>query len=136
MKKKNFYIVRYYRGSECIFATQLTKKQTEQYKAFIENIHENEAGGFTVWYRMNLDMPNWLRTKILIEMEYYKLNKENDEQLVECYLTLQDIKVLHNACLDITKNFPEMIGYEAIRGKLEFYIKDVEFEHQNPTPLT
>jgi hypothetical protein len=66
-------------------------------------------------------------------MEYYKLNKETNDQIVECYLTLQDIKVLHNACLDITKNFPEMIGYEEIRYRLEFYIKDVEFEQQYPT---
>lgn len=55
MKKKNFQIVRYYRGSECIFATQLTSKQAKQYNDFVESIHENETGGVTIWYRMNLE---------------------------------------------------------------------------------
>ena len=66
-------------------------------------------------------------------MNYYKLNPETDDTAVDLFLTLQDVKVLHNACVDITNQYPEMVGYERIREKLEFYIKDTEFEIENPT---
>jgi hypothetical protein len=66
-------------------------------------------------------------------MEYHKLDPDTDHLPVELHLILQDIKVLHNACVDITNQYPEMVGYERIREKLEFYIKDTLFEHENPT---
>lgn len=66
-------------------------------------------------------------------MEYTKLNTETDNTPVELFLTLQDVKVLHNACIDILNNYPQMVGYDRIREKLEFYIKDVEFDLENPT---
>jgi hypothetical protein len=56
MKKKNFHIVRYYRGSKCIFATNITKKQARQYSNFIDDAYMNDGGGITVWYRMNLEI--------------------------------------------------------------------------------
>lgn len=56
MKKKNFYIVRYYRGSKLIFATTLTKKQARQYSNFVDEAYLNDGGGVTVCYRMNLEI--------------------------------------------------------------------------------
>lgn len=66
-------------------------------------------------------------------MEYYKLNPDTDALNVEMYLTLQDVKVLYNLCVDVVSQYPEMSGHDRIREKLQWYIKDTEFEHENPT---
>ena len=59
-------------------------------------------------------------------MEYKKLNKQTDEIPVEMVISLQDVKVLYNACVDINKQFPEMIGYTKLAEKLGKHIDDVE----------
>lgn len=59
-------------------------------------------------------------------MEYKKLNKQTDEIPVEMVMSLQDVKVLYNACVDINKSFPEMIGYTKLAEKLGKHIDDVE----------
>lgn len=53
--KKNFHIVRHYLNEECVFAVTLTESQAVQYGQYVENLNRNEAGGITVWYRMELD---------------------------------------------------------------------------------
>ena len=59
-------------------------------------------------------------------MEYRKLNTENNLTLVDMTLYLQDVKVLYNACVDINKQFPEMIGYIKLAEKLQIIIDEKE----------
>ena len=59
-------------------------------------------------------------------MEYRKLNTENNLTLVDMTLYLQDVKVLYNACVDINKQFPEMIGYTNLAEKLQLIIDEKE----------
>ncbi len=40
--------------------------------------------------------------------------------------TFEDVKVLYNACVDITAQYPEMIGYQKIMEKLLPVIDDAE----------
>jgi len=54
MAKKDFHIVRYYRGGEVLFATELTTSQVELFRPFRVERHPNELGSFTFWYRMDL----------------------------------------------------------------------------------
>lgn len=37
-----------------MFAVQLTSKQAEQYEDYFEFVYENEAGGLTHWYRIDI----------------------------------------------------------------------------------
>jgi len=59
-------------------------------------------------------------------MEYRKLNKQTDLTSVDMTLYLQDVKVLYNACVDINKSFPEMIGYTKLAEKLQLIIDEKE----------
>lgn len=59
-------------------------------------------------------------------MEYRKLNKQTDLTSVDMTLYLQDVKVLYNACVDINKSFPEMIGYTRLAEKLQLIIDEKE----------
>ena len=59
-------------------------------------------------------------------MEYRKLNKQSDSTSVDMTLYLQDVKVLYNACVDINKQFPEMIGYTKLAEKLQLIIDEKE----------
>jgi len=59
-------------------------------------------------------------------MEYKKLNKQTDEIPVEMVMSLQEVKVLYNACVDINKQFPEMIGYTRLAEKLQLIIDEKE----------
>ena len=57
--KKNFYILRYYRDGEVVFATSLTKNQAEVYELNGFRDQENGfqlniVGGVTHNYRMDL----------------------------------------------------------------------------------
>ncbi len=56
-KQINFHIVRYYINDQVQFSTQLTQKQAEQYRNYTEFIAYNEAGGITIWYRINIVSP-------------------------------------------------------------------------------
>jgi hypothetical protein len=38
-------------------------------------------------------------------------------------LYLQDVKILHNACIDILNECPEMIGYRRVAEKLRMVIE-------------
>ena len=59
-------------------------------------------------------------------MEYRKLDPQTDYTYVDMTLYLQDVKVLYNACVDITAQYPEMIGYKKIMEKLLLVIDDKE----------
>jgi hypothetical protein len=59
-------------------------------------------------------------------MEYRKLNTETNLTPVDMTLYLQDVKVLYNACVDINKQFPEMIGYTKLAEKLQLIIDEKE----------
>ena len=59
-------------------------------------------------------------------MEYRKLNTETNLTPVDMTLYLQDVKVLYNACVDINKQFPEMIGYTNLAEKLQIIIDEKE----------
>lgn len=59
-------------------------------------------------------------------MDYRKLNKQTDLTSVDMTLYLQDVKVLYNACVDINKSFPEMIGYTKLAEKLQLIIDEKE----------
>lgn len=59
-------------------------------------------------------------------MEYKKLNPKTDFTYVDMTLYLQDVKVLYNACVDINKSFPEMIGYTKLAEKLQLIIDEKE----------
>jgi hypothetical protein len=60
-------------------------------------------------------------------METYTtlVNNTNDVP-VSLKLTLGQIKILHNACVDVLKDYPEMLGYSEVRTKLNEIILDVE----------
>ena len=61
-----------------------------------------------------------------IDMDYRKLNPKTDYTYVDMTLYLQDVKVLYNACVDISNQYPEMIGYQKIMEKLLPVIDDAE----------
>ena len=59
-------------------------------------------------------------------MEYRKLDPQTDYTYVDMTLYLQDVKVLYNACMDITAQYPEMIGYKKIMDKLVLVIDEFD----------
>lgn len=67
-------------------------------------------------------------------MEYTLLNPETNHDYVDMTLYLQDVKILHNACVDILRKNPEMIGYRNVMEKLKMVIEDHE-EFPDVEPL-
>ena len=59
-------------------------------------------------------------------MEYRKLDPQTDYTYVDMTLYLQDVKVLYNACVDISNQYPEMIGYQKIMEKLVLVIDEFD----------
>jgi hypothetical protein len=57
-------------------------------------------------------------------MEHIKLNAIEDYTYVDMTLYLGDVKILYNACIDIIKEHPEMIGYEQTAKKLFMVIEN------------
>lgn len=53
------------------------------------------------------------------------VNNTNDVP-VSLKLTLGQIKILNNACVDVLNDYPEMIGYAEVQSKLKEIIFDVE----------
>jgi hypothetical protein len=58
-----------------------------------------------------------------------------DTTYVDLTLTLGDLKVLYNACVDIVNRHPEMIGYHRIGQKLGMVIDDHVFDAQHELPF-
>jgi hypothetical protein len=59
-------------------------------------------------------------------MEYRLLNSETNYELVDMTLYLQDVKILHNACVDILNECPEMLGYRKVIEKLALVIDEFD----------
>ena len=57
MKKKDFFIVRYYLNGEVQFAHEIRSKDTPNFKGYLEEISLNNADGLTVWFRIDIQ-PN------------------------------------------------------------------------------
>ena len=55
-------------------------------------------------------------------MEYRKLNPETDSVQVVLTLPVHELKILYNACVDITNEFPQMDGYARVAEKLQYII--------------
>jgi hypothetical protein len=54
------------------------------------------------------------------------LNRQTDYEYVDMTLYLQDVKILHNSCVDILNKYPEMIGYKNVMEKLRMVIEEKE----------
>ncbi len=59
-------------------------------------------------------------------MEYHLVKKEDVIQNVNLTLTLGIVKILHNACVDILKEEPNMIAYKAALEELQEVIAQQE----------
>lgn len=53
-------------------------------------------------------------------MDYIKIKdfQEENNLKVDLTLTLVEIKILHNACVDVVNEFPDMVGYKKLLDKL------------------
>ena len=56
-------------------------------------------------------------------MQYTSLKIPQDEREINVKLKMADLKILHNACVDILREYPEMIGYHLVQIKLNEIIK-------------
>jgi hypothetical protein len=59
-------------------------------------------------------------------MNYISLKIPQDEREINIKLEMVDLKILHNACVDILRELPEMIGYHRVQIKLNEIIKSNE----------
>jgi len=59
-------------------------------------------------------------------MQYTSLKIPQDEREINLKLEMADLKILHNACVDILREYPEMIGYHRVQIKLNEIIKSKE----------
>jgi len=65
-------------------------------------------------------------------MQYTSLKIPEDQREINLKLEISDLKILHNACIDILREYPEMIGYHMVQIKLNEIIKS----NQNETNQT
>jgi len=56
-------------------------------------------------------------------MNYILLKKGDETKKVKMELTMTDLKILHNACVDVVRELPEMISYKIVMTELEQIIK-------------
>ena len=59
-------------------------------------------------------------------MNYISLKIPQDEREINIKLEMSDLKILHNACVDILREYPEMVGYHRVQIKLNEIIKSKE----------
>jgi hypothetical protein len=62
-------------------------------------------------------------------------NSSIDTTYVDMQLTLGDVKILYNSCVDIVNRHPEMIGYQSLIVKLGMVIDDHVFHAQHDLPF-
>jgi hypothetical protein len=62
-------------------------------------------------------------------------NSSIDTTYVNLTLTLGDLKILYNACVDIVNRHPEMIGYQSIGLNLGMVIDDHVFHAEHELPF-
>jgi len=58
MKKKNYYIVRFYLNGKIHSALSIMKKDRKQFFPFATSVTDNEGGGITMWFDIHID-PNF-----------------------------------------------------------------------------
>ena len=63
------------------------------------------------------------------------LDPKTNYEYVDLTLYLMDVKILHNACVDILREYPEMEGYRQVMTKLAMVIEDAEFSIENDLPF-
>ena len=68
-------------------------------------------------------------------MKHKQLDPDTNHEYVDMTLYLMDVKILHNACVDILREFPEMEGYRQVMIKLAMVIEDAEFSIENDLPF-
>ncbi len=56
---------------------------------------------------------------------YIPLTSNSNDVQVNLTLTLGQIKILHNACIDILNEYPEIISYQEVQKNLNEIIIDV-----------
>ena len=59
-------------------------------------------------------------------MEHITLDPKTKYNYVDLTLYIQDVTILYNACVDILKEHPEMIGYQQTASKLKMVLDDFE----------
>jgi len=59
-------------------------------------------------------------------MNYTSLKIPQDEREINLKLEMADLKILNNACVDILREFPEMLSYKRLQVKLYQIIKSNE----------
>lgn len=62
-------------------------------------------------------------------------NSSIDTTYVDMGLTLGDVKILYNTCVDIVNEHPEMIGYQRLVVKLGMVIDDHTFSAEHDLPF-
>jgi hypothetical protein len=59
----------------------------------------------------------------------YQLLKAGDEKLnLAVTLTMAEVKILHNACVDLLRDSPEMISYQAVMEELQEIINYQQYK--------
>jgi hypothetical protein len=62
-------------------------------------------------------------------------NSSIDTTYVDMELTLGDVKILYNTCVDIVNEHPEMIGYQRLIVKLGMVIDDHVYSAEHDLPF-
>lgn len=57
---------------------------------------------------------------------YHLIGKHDTTTMVQLTLSLSELKILHNACVDVLREFPEMLSYDEARKDLDAVIRDNE----------
>ena len=70
-------------------------------------------------------------------MKYKSLdfNSSIDTTYVDMGLTLGDVKILYNTCVDIVNEHPEMISYQRLIVKLGMVIDDHVYSAEHDLPF-
>jgi len=56
-------------------------------------------------------------------MKHIQIKQKSRDQIIDLKLPLIDLTILYNACIDIIKKYPSMIGYRDVSVKLKQIIQ-------------
>lgn len=59
-------------------------------------------------------------------MKYKLITSEDSKITIDANLSVEEIKMLYNATVDIVKIYPSMTGYKNLRDKLSVLIEHYE----------
>jgi hypothetical protein len=51
-------------------------------------------------------------------MRHYHLNFNEDHQETDLNVSIKELKLMHNLCVDLVRTYPEMIDYRLLQRKL------------------